>query len=185
MEPLTPAQAMDALREADRLYTAQEVEAAYDRMAEAIQEKLADQNPLVLGVMIGGMIPAGHLVTRLRFPLQLDFVHVTRYRGGTQGQELHWRVAPAGALQDRTVLVIDDILDEGWTLAAILDYCARQGARAVYSAVLVEKQHTRKPVLAHADFCGLVVEDRYVFGCGMDYRSYLRNLPEIYAVKGL
>jgi hypoxanthine phosphoribosyltransferase len=85
-------------------------------------------------------------------------------------------------LRDRTVLVVDDILDEGLTLAAIVDFCRQQGARAVYSAVLVEKVHDRKSAAVEADFIGIKVEDRYVFGYGMDYHGYLRNVRGIYAV---
>lgn len=175
----------DVLRDSDLLYSPDQVERALNRMADSITSTLRETNPLILTVMIGGLIPAGKLVTRLSFPLELDYVHVTRYRRGTRGGELQWRVRPTITLKDRVVLLIDDILDEGITLGAIINSCRQEGARAVYSAVLVEKRHDRKPILQHADFSGLQVEDRYVFGCGMDYRGYLRNLPAIHAVKGL
>lgn len=182
---LTAQGARKALEEADRLYTAQEVEVALDRMAQSITDGLADRDPLVLCVMIGGLYPAAALLRRLDFPLQVDYIHATRYEGDIRGEELRWRAPPASPLTNRTILIIDDILDEGLTLAAVLDYCASAGARDVYSAVLVEKQHARKPAIDHADFTGLTVGDRYVFGCGMDYKGYLRNVTGIYAVKGL
>nr|MBS0019380.1 hypoxanthine-guanine phosphoribosyltransferase [Gammaproteobacteria bacterium] len=173
------------LRDSDLLYSPDQVEQALARMARSITATLGEANPLILVVMIGGLIPAGRLVTRLPFPLELDYVHVTRYRRGTTGGDLQWRVRPTGSIRDRVVLLIDDILDEGITLGAIMNWCEQEGAQAVYSAVLVEKQHDRKPILQHADFSGLEVEDRYVFGCGMDYQGYLRNIPGIHAVKGL
>lgn len=171
----------DTLARAERIYSKQDIQAAYDRMAVDITACLADSNPLVLCVMVGGLIPAGQLLPRLEFPLQIDYLHATRYQGNTQGGQLHWIVRPSYSLQDRVVLLIDDILDEGITLAALCDACREAGAREVYTAVLLEKLHDRKNGLK-ATFTGLEVEDRYVFGCGMDYKGYLRNFPGIYAI---
>lgn len=173
-------------READCLHDQAQVEQALDRMAREIRETLAGQDPLVLCVMTGGVVAAGHLLTRLDFPLQVDYLHATRYRGSVQGAaELHWLVRPQTPLEGRAVLIIDDILDEGRTLAGILDYCQQHGAASVHSAVLVLKHHDRRDADIQADFVGVQVQDRYVFGYGMDYKEYLRNAPGIYAVKGL
>jgi hypoxanthine phosphoribosyltransferase len=167
---------------ADRLYGEVEMTGTLDRLASEIGARLAGRNPLVLCVLTGGIVPVGHLLTRLRFPLELDYLHATRYRGETSGSALHWICRPSLSLRERTVLVVDDILDEGHTLAAILAYCRAEGARETLSAVLVEKRHGRRAAGLAADFTGVVVEDRYVFGYGMDYRGYWRNLPGIYAV---
>jgi hypoxanthine phosphoribosyltransferase len=179
---VTAQQAFAVYARADRLYSECDVEAALSRMADEITARLKESNPLVLCVMTGGIVAAGKLLTRLNFPLQLDYLHATRYRGATEGGALHWLARPAIPLQGRVVLVVDDILDEGWTLEAILKECKAQGASAVHSAVLVDKKRDRKNSL-HADFVGLKVEDRYVFGYGMDYHTYLRNAPGIFAVK--
>lgn len=170
------------LENADQLFSQKEVEQALDRLAGDIKRTLGNQDPLLLCVMTGGLVPASELFTRCDFPVQLDYLHATRYQGTVGGAELKWITAPSQSLDGRTVLVVDDILDEGLTLAAILDYCRAQGARAVYSAVLVEKLHERKADGLRADFVGLQVEDRYVFGYGMDYHGYLRNVKGIYAV---
>jgi hypoxanthine phosphoribosyltransferase len=175
----------EVLAEADLLHGDVEVQGALDRMAVKITERLAEACPLVLAVMVGGVIPAAELLARLAFPLQLDYLHVTRYRGGTRGGDLRWLVRPAQSLEDRVVLVVDDILDEGLTLQEIIGYCRQAGAREVYSAVLLEKQCARDPAIRSADFTGLPVADRYVFGYGMDYKGYLRNARGIYAVRGL
>jgi hypoxanthine phosphoribosyltransferase len=180
---ITAQQAQTVLAEADRLHAPDDVNAALDRMAEAITAELGGSDPIVLCVMTGGIIPAGHLLTRLHFPLHIDYLHATRYRGATRGGELHWITRPSLPLAGRTLLVVDDILDEGYTLAAIVDYLRNTGAEAVYSAVLAEKCHARRAPGIDADFIGLQVEDRYVFGCGMDYHGYHRNLPAIYAVR--
>ncbi len=181
---VTPEQAQQVYDEADCLFDREAVEVALKQMASEITIALADKNPLVLSVMSGAMIPAGILLSHLDFPLHIDYLHASRYRGETSGGELDWRVRPRYALQDRVVLIIDDILDEGLTLQAIVESCKAQGAAAVYSAVLVKKLHQRN-IGIEADFVGLEVEDRYVFGYGMDYKEYWRNAPGIFAVKGL
>lgn len=183
-KPLTPDHVRQVLAEADCLYSQAEVERELDRLAEEISARHANSNPVILCVMTGGLIPAGHLLTRLDFPLEVDYIHATRYAGGTRGGELSWQTEPDIELQDREIIIIDDILDEGVTLAAIVDYCRQQGARRIFSVVLVEKRHDRKNGI-RADYVGLEIEDRYVFGYGMDYKGYLRNAAGIYAVKGL
>jgi len=165
------------------LYTTKEVEAALDRMAINIHQQLADKNPIIMCVMIGGLVPMGNLLPRLDFPLEVDYVHATRYRGEISGGELHWKVKPSHEIRGRTVLVVDDILDGGLTLAAILAEVKAMGASEVYSAVLVDKHHKRvENGLKNADFVGLQVDDHYIFGYGMDYNEYLRNAPGIFVV---
>jgi hypoxanthine phosphoribosyltransferase len=153
-------------------------------MAVQIRATLAEQDPLVLCTMTGGVILAGQLLPRLDFPLQLDYLHATRYRGATQGGELHWIHQPTTPLQGRSVLVLDDILDAGHTLAAILAYCRAAQPQSLHTAVLARKEGAAQVDLI-PDFCGLVLPNRYVFGMGMDYHDYLRNAPGIYAVRGM
>lgn len=176
----------DVMETADCLISQPEVERALDRMADALTRDLGDRLPVFYCVMNGGLITAGHLLTRLGFPLEVDYLHATRYRGGMRGGELFWRVSPEVPMAGRDVVIVDDILDEGATLAAILDYCRQAGAASISTAVLVDKQHDRKAVPGlRADYCSLEVDDRYVFGFGMDYKGYWRNAPGIYAPKGL
>jgi hypoxanthine phosphoribosyltransferase len=177
------AELQHVLEGAELLHDAAAVRLALDHMAAAISTELADAHPVVLCVLTGGIIPAGHLLTRLTFPLEIDYLHVTRYRGATKGEHVQWVCRPETRLQDRTVLVVDDILDEGHTLANVLAFCRDAGATQIYSAVLVEKQHARRADTVTADFTGLHVEDRYVFGFGMDYKGHFRNLDGIYAVR--
>lgn len=183
-KPVLLAEINQVRSEADCLYTQVEVEAAYDRMAAAITTQLSEHNPLLLCVVIGGMIPTAALMARLDFPMQLDYVHATRYREKTRGGELKWLKSPSD-LSGRSVLIIDDILDEGHTLREIVSACHKAGATEVLTAVLIDKQVDRSDGLQRADFTGISIPNRYVFGCGMDYKGYLRNLPGIYAVKGI
>lgn len=168
---------------ADLIFNEAQVEGALDKMAASINELLGGSNPLVLCVLNGGIIAAGKLIMRLTMPLTIDAINASRYQNQTSGGVIEWVLKPGTALTDRAVLIIDDVLDEGITLAAIKEYCLEQGASAVYCAVLVDKllDH-EKPI--QADFVGLQVENRYLFGYGMDYKGYLRNATGIYACKG-
>ena len=179
-------EARAVLAEADCLHSAAAVQAAYDRLARDISAKYAEHNPLVLTVMNGGLIPTAEIVGRLTFALEQDYLHATRYRGATSGGGLVWKKQPdAKRISGRHVLVIDDILDEGHTLVAIRKALLEFEPASFAVAVTCEKIHDRRAPGAHADFIGLAVEDRYVFGCGMDYKEYWRQLPAIYAVKGM
>ncbi|MBC7778627.1 MAG: hypoxanthine-guanine phosphoribosyltransferase [Proteobacteria bacterium] len=175
------SEAWQILERAQVVHAEAAVAEAVERVADEIQARLHDTLPLVLAVMGGGVVFAGQLLPKLRFPLEFDFIHVTRYRGTTSGGAVGWPVPPHVPLRGRTVLVIDDILDEGATLAAVRDRFLAEGVAAFYAAVLCEKVLSRnKPI--RADFVGVTVPDRYVFGCGMDVEGAWRNLPAIYAL---
>jgi hypoxanthine phosphoribosyltransferase len=173
----------DALKSADLVHDRAQVDAAIHAIGKRIDATLAGDVPVYLSVMHGGLIFAGALALAISNDLEFDYVHATRYRGGTQGQDLHWIKVPNAKLRGRTVLLADDILDEGYTLRAIRDYCISQGAARVLIAVLCEKRHGRTAPGIKADFVAVEVPDRYVFGFGMDYHEQGRNLPGVYALK--
>jgi hypoxanthine phosphoribosyltransferase len=181
LSAVTPERAWEVFQQADCLFAEPQVEAALDRMAAAIKKQLTGTNPVVVCLMNGGVVPFGRLLTRLQFPLQVDYVHATRYGARIQGGELEWLAGPFVPARDRTVLLVDDILDEGTTLAAIETRYRADGAKRIFKAVLTRKVRPRK-VAIEVDFVGLDIPDRYVFGYGMDYKGYLRNAPGIYAV---
>lgn len=160
-----------------------QIEAALDEMAAAIERDLSHANPVVLCVLIGGIIPTSSLLTRLKFPLQVDYIHATRYGDATKGTHIEWIARPTVDLTNRTVLLVDDILDGGFTLAEIVKFCQAQGAREVKTAVLVEKNIARQSsAIEKADYTGVRVDDHFVYGYGMDYKRYCRNAPGIFAV---
>ena len=163
------------------LYDAGAVRGAGDRLAGEVTVALGGRNPLLLWPMTGGVVLAGHLLPHLDFPLEFDYIHATRYAGALRGGELTWKVTPTAELAGRQVLIVDDVLDRGITLAALVDFCRREGAASVHSLVLVDKRCRREAAI-EADFVGLSTPDRYLFGWGMDYKGYLRNVPGIYAV---
>jgi hypoxanthine phosphoribosyltransferase len=180
LSSISPQQAWKVFEQADLVHSADAVESALDAMGVAITSKLSGTNPLLVCILTGGVVPFGKLLPRLQFPLTIDYVHATRYGDKLHGGQLHWISGPHQDPKDRTVLLVDDILDEGTTLAGIEERYRGDGARVVYKAVLVTKDRKR-PHEVHIDFPGLTVPDRYVFGYGMDYKGYLRNAPGIYA----
>lgn len=180
MSKVTPTQAWEVLKRADLLYPAATVEAAIDAMAAGITAAVAQRNPLLVCIMTGGVVPFGKLLPRLQFPLDIDYVHATRYGNQLTGGQLQWIAGPHVDPRGRTVLLVDDILDEGATLAGIEARYRGDGATDVLKAVLVVKQRQRTHDVK-IDFAGLDVPDRYVFGYGMDYKGYLRNAAGIYA----
>lgn len=178
-QQLTPRQ---LLEQAELIYPAAEVDAAVHRLAAEITQEVADSEPLVLCIMSGAAMFAGQLLPLLEFPLEFDYIQATRYRNRTQGEDIVWLVEPKQNVRGRTILLLDDILDEGHTLAAVHEKCLDSGAARIMTAVLTEKDTgCAKPV--KADFVGLTVPNRYVFGCGMDVYGWWRNLPAIYALK--
>ena len=180
MNKMTAEQYRAIAARTECLASTAEVEVALQSMQDAIDSMLADKDPLVLAVMTGGVVATGLLLPRFDFALRLDYVHATRYRGGTRGGEIEWHHRPAAAVRGEHVLVIDDIFDEGLTMEAIVKACYEDGAASVVSAVLVEKERERDCEY-RPDVVGLRVPDRYVMGFGLDYKSYFRNADCILA----
>jgi len=179
---MTPERARHILADAQKVCDAAAVEQAIRRMASEITAALGERNPLLVVVMHGGVYLAGQIMPLLGFPLELDYLHVSRYGNATQGGELRWRAEPTQSVKGRAVLVLDDVLDVGQTLAAVRERLLAGGAVSVHCAVIADKE-TGSPKPLKADFVGLKLPNRYLFGCGMDISGAWRNLPAIYAIK--
>ena len=179
---ITPSLA-DALAHAELLHERDELQAVITAMGVRIDAVLNGERAVFLTVMNGALIFAGQLALAIHTDLEFDYVHATRYRGETTGSELKWLREPIASLPGRTVLLVDDILDEGHTLKAVREDCYQRGARRVLIASLCTKDHKRVAEGIASDFNGVVLPDRYVFGFGMDYHEQGRNLPGIYALK--
>lgn len=176
-----PPDVLAARSRAEVLVSAEAVRHAMDQLAVRLSLDLQDANPLMLTVMHGGLTFAGELLPRLAFPLEVGYVHVGRYGDATRGGSLVWHATPDYPFRGRTVVILDDVLDRGETLAALVRWLRDAGALEVLSVVLVEKT-VPEPRPIEADYVALRCPDRYLFGCGMDYRGYWRNLPAIYAL---
>jgi hypoxanthine phosphoribosyltransferase len=161
-----------------------EVAAAVERLGAAVNAHYGDREIILLIVMTGAVMPAAWLASKLKMPVQMDFVHATRYAGQTEGGEIEFRVPPRLNLEGQDVLIVDDIYDIGLTLQMIEGYCESRGARSVNSAVLVRKIHDRETTGKLPEFIGMEVVDKYIFGCGMDVYEHWRHLDEIRALEG-
>ena len=185
--PKLPSHISKRIREiynkATCIFTQEDVDKALDKIAAEMTAKLSESDPIFICVLLGGIVTLGNLLPKLNFPLELDYAHASRYCGKTHGGKIKWKAKPKTKLKDRTIVIVDDILDGGITLAAIKNYCLEHGAKEVYTAVLIDKQKPRETgALQDVDFKGLVVDDKFIFGYGLDYEEYLRNVPGIYAV---
>ena len=184
IKPISPEFIREVEAHATLLFSKNEIDAGLMRMTDRMREVLQDQNPIILTVMNGGLFVASEVCLRLNFPLEMDYIHATRYQGEVTGSSIHWKHEPSITLDGRVVVIVDDILDGGLTLQAVTDYCRGRGASKVYTAVLMDKINARLPEgLAHPDFVALEEgENHYVYGFGLDYHGYLRNIPAIYRV---
>ena len=180
---MTERDPRDYLENSTVLATHEEVDAAVARMAAAINAHYGDRPIVLLVVMTGALMPAAWLAARLAMPVRMDFVHVTRYDGATRGGDIAFRVPPRLELEGQDVLIVEDIYDVGLTLQSIARYCEAEGARSVRSTVLVRKIHDRETTGQLPDFIGMDIEDRYIFGCGMDVHEHWRHLGEIRALE--
>jgi len=176
-----PPDVLAARDAAECLFDAAAVERAVDRLAVRLTVRLADAHPIVVCVLNGGLPLTAELLLRFHFPLELTYLHATRYRDALQGAGIEWRALPDVSVERRNVLVVDDVLDEGNTLAAVVEHLTAAGARSVRTAVLVDKVIERPRPLA-VDDAALQCPDRFLFGHGMDYRGHWRNLAGIYAL---
>jgi hypoxanthine phosphoribosyltransferase len=173
---------VDSFPAATMVFSEAEVEQAYQYLAAELQPLVSTGDCVLIGVLMGGMIPLVQLAGRLTGDFLIDCCQVSRYRGGVKGGEPEWILAPQASLEGKTVLLVDDIYDEGVTLEHVVSAVLRRGALRVVSAVLIRKRHKRAKERIRPDFIGLEVDDHYVFGCGMDYQHRWRHLPAIYAL---
>ena len=168
------------LQNATLIHSELAVNQAVNKLAKRLNKAYLHDSPIVLCVMSGGVFFSGQLLPKLKFSLEFDYVHATRY-DATTGKTVKWLAKPKALIKNRNILILDDILDEGITLKAIVDACTKLGAKQISIAVLVEKMLGKdKPI--NADYVGLTVPNQFVFGCGMDINGWWRNLPEIYAL---
>lgn len=174
------------LGNAEEIFDQEAVQAAVKRVADTLNARFGDPKdaafPLVLGVMGGAVVFTGHLLPQLRFPLEFDYIHVSRYGDEDQGGRVIWKVIPRPNVAGRTIIVLDDILDEGETLAQVKRRLLDMGAAEVIITVFADKTLKRsKPI--KADIVGLTIPDRFVIGFGMDVYGYWRNLPGLWAIR--
>lgn len=167
---------------AEVLFENAAVERGIEELAKRVAEEVEDKNPLVLCVMNGGLYLTGQLLRHWDFPMTLDYVHATRYRLKTLGQDVLWKAYPQNSLRNRAVIIVDDIFDQGFTLEEVRSYCLNQGAAYCKSVFLIRKHRECKRAEVEPDFVGLECGDCFVYGAGMDLNGHFRNLSAIYSL---
>jgi hypoxanthine phosphoribosyltransferase len=180
------ARAHALLENAEEIVDRDQVQSAVRQVADTLNERFANPEdaafPLVLGVMGGAVVFTGSLLPQLSFPLEFDYIHVTRYGDDDRGGEVVWKVIPRQNVHGRTIVVLDDILDEGETLAQVKQRLLDMGAAEVIVVVFADKDIKRsKPI--QADIVGLTIPDQFVVGFGMDVHGYWRNLPGLWVIR--
>jgi hypoxanthine phosphoribosyltransferase len=174
--------ARQAHETAELLFDAKVVNEAIAELAARIERDHGEDYPLLLCVMNGGMYLTGQLLRHWEFPLTLDYLHATRYRLATLGKTVLWKAYPQNEIRDRSVIIVDDIFDQGYTLEEVTAYCLRHGARQCSSVFLVRKTHDRKTADVLPDYHALECGDCFVYGAGMDLNGHFRNLSAIYSL---
>lgn len=167
---------------ANCLYTTDEIDTGIEELALRVADDLKNSNPLFICIMNGAMFFCTSLLKHFNFPLQLDYLHLTRYQDGRSSDSLEWKVKPHFKIQGRHVVLLDDILDEGKSLRAAHSFCVEQGAASVKSFVLLKKNRKDKMACFEVNDYVFACPDLYVFGYGMDYKHYWRNSNAIYTI---
>ena len=170
------------LSESECIYTESQINKSIAELAKKIEEKIYPLNPLVMPILDGAVMFSAALLKHFSFPFDVDYMHLTRYRGKTVGSSLEWKKKPTAAIENRDVVIVDDIFDEGYTLSEAAHYCKNKNAKSVLTVVLALKEHNRSFNNTLPDYYALKVPDRYVFGFGMDYKNNYRDLTSIYAL---
>jgi hypoxanthine phosphoribosyltransferase len=144
-------------------------------LGREISRDLGGDDLVVVPFLTGTVVFLADLIRQFDFPLRLDFMGFSSYRGATRGGRLVMTKPLNMPIRGRTVLVVDDILDTGRTLSRGLALLRRQKPRAIKVCVLLSKDR-RREVAIDADYIGFRIPDEFVVGYGLDYAERFRNL---------
>ena len=162
------------------LFSPEQIAARVSEIGCEITEFYRGKNLRVIIVANGALIFGADLIRRIDLPLTIDTVSAASYRGGKSSGHLDCRSQFKLDVAGCDVLLVDEILDSGLTLAELAQELLARGAKSVHTAVAVEKTVKRAPGgLAHADWAGFFAPAGFLVGYGMDAEEYFRNLPGI------
>ncbi len=165
------------------LYTEEEIKARVQTMGDELYDKFADKNPLFVGVLNGCFIFMADLVRATQLKSELEFIGLSSYNNGVKSSGV---VQITRDLQrditNRHIIVVEDILDSGNTLAFLKNYLLSKGAASITIVTLLDKPSRREKAIT-ADLAGFVVPDEFVVGYGLDYAQQYRNVPYIGVLK--
>jgi len=175
---------MDSQPKPQILLTRQEIEAAVSRLATEITRDYHDKHPLLIGVLKGSFMFMADLIRRLDFPLEVEFIGLSSYgRGSQTSGKIRVVQGLRSAVKDRNILVIEDIIDTGLTVAFLLDYLQKKKPASLKLCVLTDKP-SRRQVPVTIDYLGFTVPNKFIVGYGLDWDEKFRNLPDICFLEG-
>ncbi len=166
-----------------RLYLTQaEILEAVDRVAARINADLANKNPIFVAVLNGAFIFAADLYRRITIPSQITFMRMKSYEGMNTSGKVKTIASLHESMVGRTVVVVEDIVDSGYTMDRMITQLYDLGAAHVYVSTLLRKPAALKVPTLHIDYCALEIPNDFIVGYGLDYDEEGRNLPDIYVL---
>jgi hypoxanthine phosphoribosyltransferase len=173
---------MNSVNRREVLIPANEIAATVERLAAEIRGDYFGKEPLLLGILKGSFMFMADLIRRLDFPLEIDFIRLSSYGGGTESSgKIKVVQGLRSGVKNREVLVIEDIIDTGLTVAYLLDYLRKKRPASLRLCALLDKP-SRRQVPVSIDYLGITVPDKFLVGYGLDYNERYRNLPDIYVL---
>ena len=170
---------MDTQAKLRNLISHTEIETIIKRLASEITREYQDKNPLLIGILKGSFIFLSDLVRQLDFLLEVDFIRLSSYGDGKETSGNVSVVQDLGSsIEGRHVLIIEDIVDTGITIAFLLDYLKKQKPASLGLCALTEKP-SRRRVPVTIDYIGITIPDKFIVGYGLDFNERYRNLPDI------
>jgi len=164
------------------LFTSDEIAATVKKLATEIRQDYRDKHPILIGVLKGSFIFMADLIRLLDFPLEVEFVRLSSYGGGKSPGKIKLVQDAQSNIKDRHVLVIEDIIDTGFTTAFVLEHLDKKKPASLKLCTLTDKPSRRK-VTVNIDYLGLTVPNKFIVGYGIDWNERFRYLPGIYTME--
>ena len=165
------------------LLTSEQIESKAKELSEQLNKDYAEKKPILLGLLKGSIPFMGDLMKHMDIPAQMEFMDVSSYHGGvaSSGQVKIMKDMDT-SVENRHVIIVEDIVDTGFTLSKVIDLLKHRGAETVEVVSMLDKPEGRI-VDIKAKYVGFVIPKEFVVGYGLDYEEFYRNLPYVGILK--